>query len=613
MEEKDDFPVVMICGMHRSGTSLVASMCQKLGIHIGSDLMPGHRSNELGHFEDMDFYQLHEEILTDNNLLPSGLEGSDFCLQISDKHLQSATHLIAERVRLGQPWGWKDPRSLLFLSFWKQLIPRIKVICVFRHPAEVAESLFQRGDSQFQDDGEGAYRIWHEYNQVLHKYALENPEDIIIEDLAWIQKNADRFMDRIGSFIGLSHEAHANPFRQELLHQVQRIPRRQTCQGLIRSSHTLYGALQEVAANRRDLIKDEAQARNPSCGTRTAVLIPIYKLPLEDSEMISFQQLRYHLSCYERIIIAPESLDIKTLNLPTCRFNDQFFTSVESYSRLLLEEFFYECFSNYDYILIYQLDSLIFSSNLDSWCESGWDYIGAPWFNGFSSHAASGLWTTGNGGLSLRKVASARRILSRSDVSTFLSSNTIAEDLFWSFEAPRFDPTFRIPPAQLASEFAIEGDPRYMFSFNGNKLPFGCHYWNRTDPDFWLNFIHPMISVRAQGNARTLLNNNHPDSQWFVTWMGKFFSNFVKGAEPLTIARILTNDIPLELISSPPTHEGIQLIFEKLLGRQPGEDWYDYWIGRPDSILLDALRDLSNGEEFRSRCNRVGELLTHSS
>lgn len=122
-----------------------------------------------------------------------------------------------------------------------------------------------------------------------------------------------------------------------------------------------------------------------------------------------------------------------------------------------------------------------------------------------------------------------------------------------------------------------------------------------------------MISVRAQGNARTLLNNNHPDSQWFVTWMGKFFSNFVKGAEPLTIARILTNDIPLELISSPPTHEGIQLIFEKLLGRQPGEDWYDYWIGRPDSILLDALRDLSNGEEFRSRCNRVGELLTHSS
>ena len=61
-------------------------------------------------------------------------------------------------------------------------------------------------------------------------------------------------------------------------------------------------------------------------------------------------------------------------------FENKNFTSRNSYSKLLLSSKFYERFSDYDYMLIYQLDCLIFSNDLKKWTDLNYDYIGAPWF-----------------------------------------------------------------------------------------------------------------------------------------------------------------------------------------------------------------------------------------
>ena len=65
-------PILIITGMHRSGTSVVAAALASAGLHVGSRLMPGGRGNPRGHFEDLDFVSLHERILRANGI---GTEG----------------------------------------------------------------------------------------------------------------------------------------------------------------------------------------------------------------------------------------------------------------------------------------------------------------------------------------------------------------------------------------------------------------------------------------------------------------------------------------------------------------------------------------------------------
>lgn len=54
--------VVVILGMHRSGTSLVANLLQQAGFFVGrsEDLIRADRWNQKGYFEQWDVYRLNE-------------------------------------------------------------------------------------------------------------------------------------------------------------------------------------------------------------------------------------------------------------------------------------------------------------------------------------------------------------------------------------------------------------------------------------------------------------------------------------------------------------------------------------------------------------------------
>src|ERR1044071_9510110 len=86
-----------------------------------------------------------------------------------------------------------------------------------------------------------------------------------------------------------------------------------------------------------------------------------------------------------------------------------------------MSEPFYRAFEEYDYILIYQLDCLVFSNALEAWCHKGYDYIGAPWFerwhqlrserSAYPDEIVEGFGAVGNGGFSLRNVRAALDVL----------------------------------------------------------------------------------------------------------------------------------------------------------------------------------------------------------
>jgi hypothetical protein len=125
--------------MPRSGTSLVTQLLHRCGLHLGrpGDLMPPAIDNADGYWENLKFVRLNERLLA-----ASG--GTWFAppatLRPTPAITADAKSILAEFEGL-EPWGWKDPRNAIALSFWKSLLPSMKVLVCVRHPAETASSL----------------------------------------------------------------------------------------------------------------------------------------------------------------------------------------------------------------------------------------------------------------------------------------------------------------------------------------------------------------------------------------------------------------------------------------------------------------------------------------
>lgn len=135
--------VLMILGMHRSGTSLLASWLSDCGLHLGNDLLGEKVGNELGHYEDMDFLRLHEKILKAAGTHRGGIE--DFNVgEITSTFYEQMRQLVAQKSRANIQWGWKEPRTCLFVQQYRELIPDAKYIVVYRHYLQVVDSLIRR-------------------------------------------------------------------------------------------------------------------------------------------------------------------------------------------------------------------------------------------------------------------------------------------------------------------------------------------------------------------------------------------------------------------------------------------------------------------------------------
>ena len=56
---------IVILGMHRSGTSMLAGILEKLGISMGKSTIEKSINNPFGYFEDYEFLDLNQRILKD--------------------------------------------------------------------------------------------------------------------------------------------------------------------------------------------------------------------------------------------------------------------------------------------------------------------------------------------------------------------------------------------------------------------------------------------------------------------------------------------------------------------------------------------------------------------
>ena len=241
-----------------------------------------------------------------------------------------------------------------------------------------------------------------------------------------------------------------------------------------------------------------------------AIVIPIYKAYPSSSELLSLKRVLEVLSDYDFVFVTSKHVDLSAYEelisyvkaITIEYFDKESFSSIQGYNRLMLTVSFYERFSRYSYILIYQLDAWIFDDYLIDWCSQQYDYVGAPWIDWeWSTYYARNLTfprrvlsklgyskfnLVGNGGLSLRKVKACVGSLKRfSHAAKEFKHN---EDYFFSFYVTSYNPFFRIPKVKDALMFSFDVNPRQAFELNSHRLPMACHAWEK-NYDFWEQFI----------------------------------------------------------------------------------------------------------------------------
>ncbi|MGB8965177.1 MAG: DUF5069 domain-containing protein [Candidatus Cybelea sp.] len=143
--------IVLVLGMHRSGTSVVARGLQCLGVSLGDRLMVPQPDNPKGFFEDQDLVDIDDAVL--QQLGAAWDDPPPFCEKtlgaIAAGRLgATARQSLSSKVSAGTPFAFKDPRLSVLLPFWAPVFQSLQLevsyAVVLRNPLSVAASLRQR-------------------------------------------------------------------------------------------------------------------------------------------------------------------------------------------------------------------------------------------------------------------------------------------------------------------------------------------------------------------------------------------------------------------------------------------------------------------------------------
>ena len=281
------------------------------------------------------------------------------------------------------------------------------------------------------------------------------------------------------------------------------------------------------------------------------VVIPVYQASLTPMEKASLCNACRSFSALSVRIVSPNGLTLLddldkesreaiagVSDFSIIHFQSHFFCSVQNYNRLMTTSLFYASFREWDYILLAQLDSWVFSPDIETWMAQRYSFVGAPW-RLLLELPLGPEWATeavGNGGFSLRRVADFLSVLDsvrfrmwpvltlqelflahrpfvpvssgvrlanvakslnrlrlvvlralgwRNSLLFYVQSG-MNEDIVFGLLVGRVFRFWAVPRPEIAAHFALDADPAYFYHhYLRGELPLGCHAWEKSYSQFW--------------------------------------------------------------------------------------------------------------------------------
>lgn len=218
--------LIVVLGMHRSGTSAVTRALQVLGVTLGDNLLPPvANNNDTGFWEDVDLYELNVEMLgalgIDWHNIAS-IEFSDVEALRKKGYFLKAAELLQQKVSNASfAFGFKDPRTAKLLPFWKEIFSHCQLdtsyVLTVHHPLSVAKSLAKREGF----DAEKSYLLW--LGHVITSLVESAGERRMVVDYDRLIQSPDRELNRIAECLDLEiDQAELGSYKSEFLDETLR-------------------------------------------------------------------------------------------------------------------------------------------------------------------------------------------------------------------------------------------------------------------------------------------------------------------------------------------------------------------------------------------------------
>ena len=150
---------IIICGMHRAGTSFVARLFHGWGVYLGDNLGTPDPANAEGEYENLDFVALNNILLQEHSgswNVPTMCHSSDYRAEVLIKKYRRPL------------WGWKDNRTAFTFRAYEEYLQDERVLFVIckRSKSAVIQSLFRTHKMQFREEN----RNYHYFSDLYDAY-----------------------------------------------------------------------------------------------------------------------------------------------------------------------------------------------------------------------------------------------------------------------------------------------------------------------------------------------------------------------------------------------------------------------------------------------------------
>lgn len=142
---------VLVLGMHRSGTSALTGIFERLGAVQAKTQLPANKANPRGYGESKKLMMFHDRLLKE-----AGSSWDDWSEFNPSWNKTRRSKAMGEELRsvMAKEYGdaelivVKDPRICRFATYWTEEVAKagdhISVVMIVRNPLEVAQSLYER-------------------------------------------------------------------------------------------------------------------------------------------------------------------------------------------------------------------------------------------------------------------------------------------------------------------------------------------------------------------------------------------------------------------------------------------------------------------------------------
>lgn len=219
MDQITDKKLVVVLGMHRSGTSVITRGLCCVNVTLGNRLIPPAEDNDKGFWEDIDINNLNVEMMSLigkdwhhlGPILPSDVE-----LLKSKGYVERAIDLLNLKLSNVRCFGFKDPRTAKLFEFWKNVFKvgnyNVSYILALRNPLSVVRSLEKR--DKFEE--EKSFLLWIDH--VICSLECARGNEFIIIDYDLLMTDPDFQIDRISKYLQLEiNEKELDLYKSEFL------------------------------------------------------------------------------------------------------------------------------------------------------------------------------------------------------------------------------------------------------------------------------------------------------------------------------------------------------------------------------------------------------------